>query len=221
MLKSLDRLILALAKYNLKISGSVLIYNRRSTPVPNEPGVYIFIEGDVITYVGQATNIYKRITATEHPAVKKADPLNNKVRIFWVLLKESSLTAIESGLIRYLKPKYNQLIPNKSKIDNSDLLRPCENPTRKNLAERFNVCYATLDRWLAVLEILSPNRGEAFPENDSIKLHEFWLATKFLGLSQENYIVLKNNEIDLSTYCNASFGMSLNEFLLQSVTASN
>jgi hypothetical protein len=66
------------------------------------PGVYFLCDGSEIVYVGQSVNVANRI----------ADHLNESVKyfdgVYFIPCHLSHLLHLESSMIRYFKPKYNQ-----------------------------------------------------------------------------------------------------------------
>lgn len=103
--------LLALSKHFVEIA----------IPAPRSTGnVYLLVDGDEIVYVGQTTAIEQRIAwhwiQSQTPTVisKRTDaPTPNAdckrfTRAFAFEAPESELRAIESALIRALRPKYNR-----------------------------------------------------------------------------------------------------------------
>ena len=67
-------------------------------------GVYFLIKGHRVVYVGQATNVFRRVS--DHAGAKDFDGFT------FISCKPESLNAIESLYIHYLKPQLNGRLPN-------------------------------------------------------------------------------------------------------------
>ncbi|WP_458208409.1 excinuclease ABC subunit C [Haladaptatus sp. NG-SE-30] len=81
----------------------------RATELPHEPGVYQFLEGDTVRYVGKAVDLRSRVRSYADPRsnrigrmVDRADALD-----FAVTDTETQALLLEANLIKRYQPRYN------------------------------------------------------------------------------------------------------------------
>lgn len=76
------------------------------SPRPRHVGVYLLISEDVVVYVGQSTDVERRVDAHRF-----ARPPMEYDRMLWIPLPEESLDAYEATLIYAIAPKHNTGAP--------------------------------------------------------------------------------------------------------------
>lgn len=87
-------------------------------PPPKFVGVYFLFDGDEIVYVGQSTDVPKRVAAHASRRDSKIRRRSKKWdRSTWIPLSIGDLDAYEGALIRRLTPRYNTSAPSDSSRD--------------------------------------------------------------------------------------------------------
>ena len=109
-LKSVEKLMFVSAI----ISGKTLLDHRSislsAVPWSGHSGVYFLTKNNLIVYVGQAVNVYARVSTHASEKIKDFDS--------WAYLpcKIEALNKMESLYIHYLKPKLNGTMMNGAKF---------------------------------------------------------------------------------------------------------
>ena len=75
------------------------------TALPHSPGVYAFLKGDKILYVGMSQNINQRIDSSHHELHNAKAAGMNKIGFFQT--DENSARLIEQEIIRRYTPPLN------------------------------------------------------------------------------------------------------------------
>lgn len=90
-------------------------FKRLDTWRPVGVGVYFLVQTGTIVYVGQSTEISRRVS--EHISMgKKFDD------VYFIPVSPSDLTTVEAAFIRYFKPSYNDGIISEITNDDKDII---------------------------------------------------------------------------------------------------